>query len=507
MDDSCRLEVIETDVLIIGAGISGVGAARHLQRSCPDRSFIILEAKNTFGGTWATHSYPGIRSDSDLYTFGYKDKPWWGKPIADAPAIRQYMSEVIDDGDLKKFIRYEHRVEKASWRSDLQRWQVTVRAGDQLLLFQSSFLWMCQGYYNHDEGFTPDFPGRQDFKGPVIHPQHWPDDLDYAGKKVVVIGSGATAATLIPAMAEAVDHITMLQRSPTYFFAAPNYNWLANILEKLHFPKSWIHALVRRQILFMGKLMHRWAKTRPDYIKKQLLKGVREHLGDDFDVQKHFTPAYRPWQQRIAFIPDGDLFKAIKKGKASVVTDHIERFTPTGIQLKSGQHLEADIIITATGLNMQFLSNIPFDIDGVAITMSDRVAYRGLMLSGVPNMAFMFGYLRTSWTMRVDLCCTFITRLLNHMAQTGKAVATPTLSEAENAAPKELMIREDEFNPGYMKRAIHTFPRQIVDSDAWRVVADYYIEKNTLPNASLTDGVIHYEEPTDVSRQKEKTAA
>ena len=355
------------DVLIVGAGISGVGGAYHLTKQCPGTSFVVLESQESFGGTWITHRYPGIRSDSDLHTFGYRFKPWLGAPIATAAEILSYMGEVIDENDLARHIRYRHQISLGELVEPRQSLDASPRRAPipaRPSRFTANFLWMCQGYYRHSVGYTPQWDGMESFKGRIVHPQTWPEDLDYRGKKVVVIGSGATAATLIPAIAADCAHVTMLQRSPTYFRAARNANELADMLRELKIDETWIHEIVRRKILHDQDAFTRRTFAEPEVVKQELIAGVRAYLGPDYDVETHFTPSYRPWRQRLAFVPDGDLFQAIRAGKASVVTDEIERFTETGIQLKSGTLLEADIIVTATGFHLSVLGDIDFTIDG-----------------------------------------------------------------------------------------------------------------------------------------------
>jgi cation diffusion facilitator CzcD-associated flavoprotein CzcO len=351
------------DVLIVGAGISGIGGAYHLTHQNPGTRFLVLDAQEDFGGTWRTHTYPGIRSDSDLYTFGYRFKPWTGAPIATAPEILRYMGEVIEEHDLSRHIRYRHRIDRAAWSSEENIWTIEATRLDTgtQARFTASFLWMCQGYYRHSEGYTPDWPGMAEFGGRIIHPQRWPEDLDYTGKRVVVIGSGATAATLIPAMSHTAAHVTMLQRSPTYYLAGRNANQLADMLRELAIDESWIHEIVRRKILFDSATFTRRCFSEPEVVRAELLAAVRAALGPDYDVEKHFTPNYLPWRQRVAYIPDWDLFRAIAEGRASVATDEIERFTPTGIALKSGEHLDADIVVTATGFHLNVLGDIDFD--------------------------------------------------------------------------------------------------------------------------------------------------
>ncbi len=409
------------DVLVVGAGISGVGAAYHLTHQRPGTSFVVLEALDSFGGTWWTHKYPGIRSDSDLYTFGYRFKPWTGTPIATAEEILKYMGEVIDENDLGRHIRYGHRIDSAAWSSEDNRWTIESTSTDtgETRRFTANFLWMCQGYYRHSEGYTPEWPGMDKYQGQIVHPQSWPQDLDYAGKNVVVIGSGATAATLIPAIANECGHVTMLQRSPTYFIPGRNVNDLADTLRELQIDETWIHEIVRRKILFDQAKFTQRSFEEPEAVKRELLGLVRAYLGNDYDIETHFTPHYRPWRQRIAFVPDGDIFQGIRAGKASVVTDEIESFTERGILLKSGEELQADIVITATGFNMNVLGDINFAIDGKPLAFSDTVTYRGMMFTGVPNMLWVFGYFRASWTLRADLLADFVCRLLAHMEKRG----------------------------------------------------------------------------------------
>jgi cation diffusion facilitator CzcD-associated flavoprotein CzcO len=490
------------DVLIVGAGISGVGAAHHLGEKCPDKSYVILETKESFGGTWLQHTYPGTRSDSDLYTFGYRFKPWTGQPIASAGAILDYMEEAIEEDSIEEHIRYQHEVLSASWSGEDQLWSIEARRKDtgEAVMFSCTFLWMCQGYYQHAEGYTPQWEGMSDFKGPIVHPQTWPEDLEYKGKRVVVIGSGATAATLIPNIANDCSHITMLQRSPTYFWSGENRNELADQLRELEVPEEWVHEIVRRSILKLAKDVQYASATEPELIKEELFKVIREYLGDDFDMS-HFTPSYRPWQQRLAFVPDGDLFEGIKSGKVSVVTDHIDRFTNDGILTKSGELLEADIIVTATGFNLSVMGDIAFNVNGEPVDFADTFTYRGIMNSGIPNMSFMFGYLRTSWTMRVDLVCDVICRLLNKMDADGVNVCTPTPREQDNDMTVRPWIEDEDFNAGYLKRSMHLLPKQ-GGNEPWEFCRDYYVEKDLLPAIDLNEDVLVYSkapEPVAIS--------
>jgi cation diffusion facilitator CzcD-associated flavoprotein CzcO len=481
------------DVLIVGAGISGVGGAYHLTKQCPDKRFVVLEAQESFGGTWLTHRYPGIRSDSDLYTFGYRFKPWVGKPIATAAEIKAYMNEVIEENHLAPHIRYRHRIDAARWSSEDKRWTIEATLTDtgEQRRFTADLLWMCQGYYRHSEGYTPEWPGMADFKGRIIHPQTWPEDLDYKGKKVVVIGSGATAATVIPAIAADVEHVTMLQRSPTFFIPARNANQLADTLRELEIDESWIHEIVRRKILFDQATFTRRSFEEPEKVKEELLGGVRAYLGPDYDIETHFTPSYRPWRQRIAFVPDGDLFRGIRAGKASVVTDEIERFTSKGILLKSGKELEADIIVTATGFNMNVLGDIAFEIDGKPLVFSDTVTYRGMMFTGVPNMVWVFGYFRASWTLRADLVADFVCRLLKQMDKKGARQVNVALRPEDKDMPLLPWIDPENFNPGYIMRAMHLLPKR-GDKPEWQHNQDYWAEKDQIAAIDLDDKAFVY---------------
>lgn len=479
------------DVIVVGAGISGVGAAYHLTKQCPGTSFAVLETQHSFGGTWLTHRYPGIRSDSDLHTFGYRFKPWTSAPIATAAEILSYMGEVIADNDLTPHIRYNHRIETAAWSSADNLWTLTVSHDGTTSTFTTRFLWMCQGYYNHAQGFTPEWPGMAEFKGRMVHPQTWPEDIDLAGKQVVVIGSGATAATLVPAIADQCAHVTMLQRSPTFFITGRNVNDLAETLRQLEIKEEWIHEIVRRKILFDQAAFTKRAVEEPEVVKQELLKGVKAYLGEDYDIATHFTPRYRPWRQRIAFIPNGDLFQGIKAGKASVVTDEIERFTESGITLKSGKQLDADIVITATGFNLNVLGDIAFSIDGEPLDFSQTVTYRGMMFTGVPNMAWIFGYFRASWTLRVDLVADFVCALLNHMEKTGATRVEPMLRPEDQDMPLLPWIDPENFNPGYIMRGLHLLPQR-GDRPEWQHNQDYWSEKNEFPAIDLDDPVFKY---------------
>ncbi|MCA0358091.1 MAG: NAD(P)/FAD-dependent oxidoreductase [Proteobacteria bacterium] len=479
------------DVIIVGAGISGIGGAYHLTTQRPGVRFVVLEALDDFGGTWRTHTYPGIRSDSDLYTFGYRFKPWVGPPIATAAEILSYMGEVIEENDLAPHIRYQRRISAARWSSKDKLWTLEVTGSDGVETYTTNFLWMCQGYYRHSVGYTPDWPGMEDFGGRIVHPQTWPADLDLKGKKVVVIGSGATAATLVPNIAGDCEHVTLLQRSPTYFVPGRNENELANTLRQLQVDETWIHEIVRRKVLFDQHDFTRRAIEESDTVKAELLEGVKMFLGEDFDIAKHFTPRYRPWRQRIAFVPDGDLFQGVASGKASVVTDEIERFTKTGLLLKSGETLDAEVIITATGFDLSVLGDIAFEIDGQPLDFAKTVTYRGMMFTGVPNLVWVFGYFRASWTLRADLIGDFVCRLLAHMGQKGKKQVEVALRPEDKDMKIGSWIDPEDFNPGYLMRNMHLLP-QAGDKPEWRHTQDYWTEKDLFPTIDLDDAAFRY---------------
>lgn len=476
----------EFDVLIVGAGISGVGGAYHLTKQRPGTSFVVLDGLDSFGGTWWMHRYPGIRSDSDLHTFGYRFKPWTGPPIASAEEILKYMGDVIEENDLDRHIRYNHRITSAQWSSVDNRWTITATRTDtgEQRFFTANFLWMCQGYYRHSEGYTPEWPGMEAYQGDIVHPQTWPEDLEYAGKNVVVIGSGATTATLVPAIAADCEHVTVLQRSPTYFIPGRNKIELAETLRELDVDEEWIHEIVRRKILHDQAKFTRRSFEEPEKVKQELLDGVRSILGPEYDMESHFTPSYRPWRQRIAFVPDGDLFHGIASGKASVVTDEIERFTEHGILLKSGEELQADIIVTATGFNMSVLGDIDFTIDGKPLDFSETVNYRGMMFTGVPNLLWVFGYFRASWTLRADLLSDFVCRLLAHMEESGSKRVSVTLRPEDEDMDLLPWIDQENFNPGYLMRAMSLLPKR-GDKPEWQHTQDYWREKDDIPAINL----------------------
>lgn len=481
------------DVLIVGAGISGIGGACHLRQQQPDRSFLILDALDSFGGTWWTHRYPGARSDSDLFTFGYRFKPWRKAPIASAEEILHYMGEVIEDYDLAPRIRYHHKVTAATWSTDDRRWTVEVTRPDtgEVIQFTCNFLYMCQGYYRHSEGYTPTWEGLDTYEGEVVHPQHWPEDIDLTGKRVIVIGSGATAATLIPNIADDCEHVTMLQRSPTFFFVGANRNELADQLRDLDVPDEWTHEIIRRKVVKEHDAIAKMSFEYPEAVRQFLIGAIRPLLPEGFDVDKHFNPPYRPWQQRIALVPDGDLFKAIKAGQASVVTDQIERFTEKGILLASGETLEADVVITATGFDLSVMGDIAFTVDDQPVDFAETVTYRGIMFTGVPNMAYVFGYFRSSWTLRADLISDLVCRILSHLDEHQATMVVPELPAEDADMQLVPWVEADNFNPGYLTRSMHLMPRQ-GSHDPWRLLHDYTTEREILPSADLEDGTLTF---------------
>ncbi|SET95143.1 flavin-containing monooxygenase [Geodermatophilus poikilotrophus] len=481
------------DVLIVGAGVSGIGAAHHLQEQFPDRSFVILDAQDNHGGTWWTHRYPGVRSDSDLFTYGYRFKPWRGPSIAAGEEILNYLDEVIEEDDLGQHIRYQHRVTSASWSTDDRRWTVEVTRGDtdEQLQFTTDFLWMCQGYYNHDKPYQPQWEGLDRFQGLVIHPQQWPQDLDLAGKRVVVIGSGSTAATLIPAIAQQAAHVTMLQRSPSYFLAPPLTHELAVTLRQLNIPEDWTHEILRRAYAAQFNELARMSLEAPDELHTFLMESLKPLLPEGFDIEKHFTPRYRPWQQRIAIVPEGDLFAALREGKASIVTDTIDTFTENGIRVGSGEELEADVVVSATGFNLSAFGDVDFTVDGEPVEFPERVTWRGIMISGIPNMAYVFGYFRHSWTLRADLVSDLVCRLFETMEAKGATMVVPTLRPEDADMRIRPWSDPENFNAGYVMRSQHVLFKQ-GDREPWTHMAEHAEEMELLPKADLDDGTLVY---------------
>lgn len=481
------------DVLILGAGVSGIGAAYEMSRQSSSRTWAVLEAFDSFGGTWLAHRYPGVRSDSDLFTYGFRFKPWTGSPIASGDQILSYLEEAIDENGLGPHFHYGCKILAADWDSATSVWRIEGVQGAELTPFQMTcgFLWMCQGYYRHGRGYTPEWPSMADFRGQIVHPQTWPKGLEYAGKRVIVIGSGATAATLVPALAAECGHVTMLQRSPTYFSPAPNRHLLADELRKAGEDPATIHKLVRERVVFDQHAMLQRALEDPDRTKSDMLEVVAAYLPREV-VQAHFTPTYRPWQQRVALVPDGDLFKALGSGKASIVTDEIETFTPTGVRLKSGLHLDAEIIVTATGFEMSYFGDIDMRVDGDPVDLSSTVSYRGIMLTGVPNMARTMGYFRvSSWTLRVHLVADLVCRMLDHMRAIGASRVEVQLRPQDEvqAEPRS----SDVFNAGYVLRAAGLMPRG-GPAPEW-AIQDHWWEKDSLPEVELDHDVFTYRDP------------
>ncbi len=477
------------DVLVVGAGISGIGAGYHLQNECPDRTFLILEGRSDIGGTWDLFKYPGVRSDSDMHTLGYKFKPWKAeKAIADGPSIMSYLRETVAENSLEKHIRFDHLVTTASWSTEDERWTLTVNNNGEQRTYQCSFLFMCSGYYSYKGGYTPDFPGAENFGGQIIHPQQWPEELDYAGKRVVVIGSGATAVTLVPAMAESAASITMLQRSPTYMVSRPAVDPIAQKIRKV-LPEKAAYAVTRKKNMVRGEFFYKQTRSKPEKVREMLLGGVKEALGESIDVEKHFTPTYNPWDQRLCLVPDNDFFDAVKSGQASVVTDQIERFDETGILLASGDHLDADIIVTATGLQLVTVGDMDFLVDGEQVDFSKTWTYKGLGYSDVPNMISTFGYINASWTIRADLTSEYVCRLLNHMTETGTKVCVPKLRHIDEFMPERPWI--DDFSSGYMQRMMPLMPRQ-GDRAPWINSQSVSKEQKLIGKADVDDGVMQF---------------
>jgi monooxygenase len=477
-----------TDVLIVGAGLSGVGAACQLRRQCPEKSMIVLESRAAIGGTWDLFRYPGIRSDSDMFTLGYRFRPWTDpKAIADGPSILRYIHNTAEAFDVERLIRLNHRVVNAKWDSGEARWTVEVHRTDidELITIRCSFLYVCTGYYRYDEGFSPKFPGVEHYErrhGPVIHPQHWPEDLDYRGKRVVVIGSGATAVTLVPTLAESATHVTMLQRSPTYIASRPASDAIADRL-RAWLPQKLAYAIVRWKNALQGIAIFNLSRRRPELMKSMLRKAAVKQLPDGYAVDTHFAPSYNPWDQRMCLIPDGDLFTAIRDGRASVVTDRIDTFTESGIRLVSGAELDADIIVSATGLNLLAIGGMQLEVDGRAVELSKTVSYKGMMLSGVPNFAWAIGYTNASWTLKADLVAEYVCRLLTHMDEHGYAAVTPDATGATAASPFL------DLASGYVKRSVTELPKQ-GDAAPWRLHQNYVKDVRLLRRGPIDDDVV-----------------
>jgi cation diffusion facilitator CzcD-associated flavoprotein CzcO len=479
------------DVLIVGAGISGIGAGCHLQKECPGKRYAILEGRADMGGTWDLFRYPGIRSDSDMYTLGYSFRPWThAKAIADGPAILDYLKDTARTYGVEKHIRFHHLVKRAAWSSQDARWTVEAERGPnrEPVRFTCNFLFMCSGYYNYNEGYTPQFAGIERFAGRIVHPQKWTSDIDYANKRVVVIGSGATAVTIVPEMSKTATRVTMLQRSPTYVISMPAEDFIANGLRRV-LPVKLAYLLTRWKNVLFGMLFFQLSRRRPDVIKKLIFNGVRKALGPDYDIATHFTPRYNPWDQRLCLVPNGDLFEAIKAGRVDVVTDQIESFTHKGLALRSGRELEADVVVTATGLNLQLLGGVQLSVDGREVDLAKTLNYKGMMFSDVPNMASSFGYTNASWTLKCDLTCEYICRLLTHMDKHGYRQCTP-----RNVDPSLTVEPWIDFSSGYVQRSLHKLPKQ-GSRLPWKLHQNYAFDIMMLRYGRVDDGVMEFQRP------------
>jgi len=481
------------DVLIVGAGLSGIGAAEHLRQKCPDKSFAILEGRDTIGGTWDLFRYPGVRSDSDMYTLGYSFKPWTeNQVIADGGMIRNYIQEVARDGCFQNKIRFGSKVVSASWSNETATWTLDVqKKSGETVQMTCNWLMMCSGYYNYEEGFTPEFKGRDDFKGQVIHPQFWPEDLDYSGKRIVVIGSGATAITLIPSLTDKAQHVVMLQRTPSYVMSVPQFNPVMRVIFK-SMPKMTAYNISRILMNFITQSLFKLSRKYPNLMRKLLLKGVKVQVGRGFDM-KHFTPPYNPWDQRLCVVPDGDMFKAIRSGKASVVTDHIDCFVEDGILLKSGNVEKADIIVTATGLNLCLFGGMRIVVDGEQVDIAKRISYKGMMLNDIPNFSNSMGYTNASWTLKTDLIAEYVCRLITHMDKTGLRIAVARRDSNVEEAP---FI---DLTSGFISRAEHLLPKG-ADRPPWKIYQNYAMDKKQLRNCELQDGVMTFTKPHKVAQ-------
>jgi Predicted flavoprotein involved in K+ transport len=497
------LSLEHLDVLIVGAGLSGIGAAYHLQERCPRKSYAILEARGDLGGTWDLFRYPGIRSDSDMHTLGYGFRPWTeAKSIAGGPSILRYVRQAARDSGIEEKIRLHHRVVGAEWSTAEARWTVEAERSDtgETVRLTCGFLFICSGYYRYDQGYAPEFPGMERFSGRVVHPQHWPDDLDYAGKRVVVIGSGATAMTLVPALAEQAARVTMLQRSPTYVVSMPAEDAIAGRLRRM-LPDRAAYAIVRWKNVLLQMASYQLSRRRPEYMKSLLRRGVKRALPPGYDVDTHFNPRYNPWDQRLCLVPDGDLFKAISAGRAEIVTDQVDTFTENGIRLESGAELDADLIVTATGLNLQFLGGMRVAVDGREPDLAKAMAYKGMMLSDVPNFVFTLGYTNASWTLKADLTSEYACRLLTHMDAHGYRQCVPRVTDPSIAEEPLL-----DFSAGYVLRSIDQLPKQ-GSKAPWKLRMNYPLDLRALRFGPIDDGAMQFSSPAPQAQPLEKTAA
>jgi cation diffusion facilitator CzcD-associated flavoprotein CzcO len=479
------------DVLIVGAGLSGVGAGHYMQTKCPWASYAIFESRDAIGGTWDLFRYPGIRSDSDMHTLGYSFRPWDGeKSIADGASILQYIKDTATESGIDDKIRFNHRILTADWSSEEARWHVTAERTDtgETIELTCGFVFSCSGYYRYDQGYLPDFDGMADYAGTIVHPQHWPEDLDYTGKRVIVIGSGATAITLVPSLATEAGHVTMLQRSPTYIASLPAKNLLVDIVQRV-LPSRLSGPLIKWTFALATQGSYFLSKRRPALVKAVLRQGVKRRLPKGYDVDTHFTPKYNPWDQRLCVVPNGDLFKAIKKGTVDVVTDHIDTFTEKGIRLQSGAELEADIIVPATGIELLFIGGIQVSVDGEELDLPSKLTYKGMMLEGVPNMAMAIGYTNASWTLKCDLTCDYVTRLVNHMHETGTRQCTPTNIDGKVTAAPLLGL-----SSGYITRAADHFPKQ-GSRFPWQVKQSYLSDYRAMKLKPIQDDAMVFSNP------------
>jgi len=499
MSDSATIHL---DVLIVGAGLSGIGAAYHLQKECPGKSYVILEGRSAMGGTWDLFRYPGVRSDSDMYTLGYRFRPWRNaKAIADGPSILQYIRETAQEFGIDRNILYGHRAKLATWSSANARWTVEVEtSGGRTLHFTCNFLYMCSGYYNYAEGYMPGWPGMDRFTGKIVHPQKWPEDLDYTNKRIIVIGSGATSVTLVPALAETAQHVVMLQRSPSYILSLPSQDFIANFLRG-KIPARLAYTIVRwKNVLISWFLFHR-SRTNPEKMKQWMVGLAQQALGPDYDVAKHFSPRYNPWDQRLCLVPDGDLFHAIRSGKASMVTDEIDSFTDTGVRLRSGQQLPADIIVTATGLNVQLMGGMHICVDNTPIKLSRAMTYKGMMYADVPNLAASFGYTNASWTLKADLTAEYVCRLLKYMDAHQFTTCTPR--RRDTSLSEEPAV---DLTSGYIQRALDELPKQ-GSKRPWRLHQNYALDLLEFRFSNVDDGIMEFTRVANTSPRAEAAAA
>ena len=490
-----KKEIENFDVIIVGAGIAGITTAYYLQNERPKSSYLILESLDNYGGTWYTHKYPGIRSDSDLYTFGFKFKPWTSAPIATADEILKYLGETIKENQIDEHIRYNHKIIEAEWSSKKKSWILKAELSDtkKIIYFSCNFLMMCQGYFRHNEGYTPKWKDMDKFKGQIVHTEEWPENLNYKNKSIILIGSGATAATTVPAMASKANHVTMLQRSPTFYRTSTiGTEEFVERLNKFSDDEKWTYGIVRQQILINQEIFIRRCIEEPEVVKDELINEVRKILGPDYDIEKHFTPSYRPWQQRITLTSNGDLFKSIASGKVSVFTDEIDKFTSNGILLKSGSEITGDIVATATGFNMNILGDIQFTIDNEKLHLEDTVTYRGMMFTTVPNLLWVFGYFRGAWTLRAELLARFLSRLLTHMDNLDVKKVTVALREEDKKMKLLPWIADEEFNPGYLSRVMTKMPKS-GDKPEWVHNQNYWYEKDIIPAINLDGEEFLYE--------------